>query len=459
MKVISSIMDLKIFRDSIYYKIIFVIWALLHALTLGQYITGYFSIPIIVWGGILVLKNIFNKKSYINKATQFYMYVFLLSYIVTIFINRNSNLVGNTKTLIWQIIMMFVLFISEAWKSKDNVDLDIIRISKTVIVVTMILSLISLIIFFLNIVYWVNRVDGVLIPIGYYYARLWGIYVDPNQAAVIAIVSILVSIIVLISKKYKSLKLIISNIIIQYIFMILTASRGGAIGFLFGVIVLGYLLSDYILRNKITKCVFRSFISIFIALILSGVLLLSEAPIRKVLAIIPTSISNIKSEVNYEGMNQSIDIERNDLTSSNGRIVLWKDGLRLSKFSPIFGFGDRNISIKAKELTPGSSLVKKTVHNGFIHMLLSGGIIAVIIMCMLITSLAYNAIKVLFREDRYNKDYYITNIISVIIGVILITTVFLTELFYQNSFAATIFWIYLGYSVYLNNNILNSDKK
>ncbi len=459
MKVISSIMDLKIFRDSIYYKIIFVIWALLHALTLGQYITGYFSIPIIAWGGILVLKNIFNKKSYINKATQFYMYVFLLSYIVTIFINRNSNLVGNTKTLIWQIIMMFVLFISEAWKSKDNVDLDIIRISKTVIVVTMILSLISLIIFFLNIVYWVNRVDGVLIPIGYYYARLWGIYVDPNQAAVIAIVSILVSIIVLISKKYKSLKLIISNIIIQYIFMILTASRGGAIGFLFGVIVLGYLLSDYILRNKITKCVFRSFISIFIALILSGVLLLSEAPIRKVLAIIPTSISNIKSEVNYEGMNQSIDIERNDLTSSNGRIVLWKDGLRLSKFSPIFGFGDRNISIKAKELTPGSSLVKKTVHNGFIHMLLSGGIIAVIIMCMLITSLAYNAIKVLFREDRYNKDYYITNIISVIIGVILITTVFLTELFYQNSFAATIFWIYLGYSVYLNNNILNSDKK
>ena len=218
-------------------------------------------------------------------------------------------------------------------------------------------------------------------------------------------------------------------------------------------------MSDYILRNKITKCVFRSFISIFIALILSGVLLLSEAPIRKVLAIIPTSISNIKSEVNYEGMNQSIDIERNDLTSSNGRIVLWKDGLRLSKFSPIFGFGDRNISIKAKELTPGSSLVKKTVHNGFIHMLLSGGIIAVIIMCMLITSLAYNAIKVLFREDRYNKDYYITNIISVIIGVILITTVFLTELFYQNSFAATIFWIYLGYSVYLNNNILNSDKK
>lgn len=454
MKVISSIMDLKIFRDSIYYKIIFVIWALLHALTLGQYITGYFSIPIIVWGGILVLKNIFNKKSYINKATQFYMYVFLLSYIVTIFINRNSNLVGNTKTLIWQIIMMFVLFISEAWKSKDNVDLDIIRISKTVIVVTMILSLISLIIFFLNIVYWVNRVDGVLIPIGYYYARLWGIYVDPNQAAVIAIVSILVSIIVLISKKYKSLKLIISNIIIQYIFMILTASRGGAIGFLFGVIVLGYLLSDYILRNKITKCVFRSFISIFIALILSGVLLLSEAPIRKVLAIIPTSISNIKSEVNYEGMNQSIDIERNDLTSSNGRIVLWKDGLRLSKFSPIFGFGDRNIFLKAKELTPGSSLEKQYVHNGFIHMVLSGGIVAGITMLLLLFFAIIDIVKIVFTSNIYTSKYYIYSCIGLIVGASLITAIFLTELFYQNSFISTVFWIYLGFMVSIDKKEL-----
>ena len=51
--------------------------------------------------------------------------------------------------------------------------------------------------------YWVKRVDGAVIPIGYYYARLWGIYVDPNQAAVISIISMLASVIVLINKKYK----------------------------------------------------------------------------------------------------------------------------------------------------------------------------------------------------------------------------------------------------------------
>lgn len=264
MNVINRVLNLKNFKDSIYYKLVFILWTLLHSLTFGQYITGYFSLPIILWGGVLVLKNIFDKRGYINKVTQFSIYAFLISYIITIFINSNSNLIGNTKTLIWQIIMMFVLFRSESWKSKDEVDSDIIKISKLIIVLTIILSLTSLIIFLLNIVYWVKRVDGAVIPIGYYYARLWGIYVDPNQAAVISIISMLASVIVLINKKYKSLSFIISNIVIQYIFMILTASRGGMIGFLFSSIVLGYLLLDYLLRNKITKDILRRCTAILI---------------------------------------------------------------------------------------------------------------------------------------------------------------------------------------------------
>lgn len=320
MNVINRVLNLKNFKDSIYYKLVFILWTLLHSLTFGQYITGYFSLPIILWGGVLVLKNIFDKRGYINKVTQFSIYAFLISYIITIFINSNSNLIGNTKTLIWQIIMMFVLFRSESWKSKDEVDSDIIKISKLIIVLTIILSLTSLIIFLLNIVYWVKRVDGAVIPIGYYYARLWGIYVDPNQAAVISIISMLASVIVLINKKYKSLSFIISNIVIQYIFMILTASRGGMIGFLFSSIVLGYLLLDYLLRNKITKDILRRCTAILISIVVSGLLLISEAPTRKVLSIIPNSINKLKDEVGNES--ESIDIERNDLTSSNGRMVL-----------------------------------------------------------------------------------------------------------------------------------------
>ena len=92
------------------------------------------------------------------------------------------------------------------------------------------------------------------------------------------------------------------------------------IGFLFSSIVLGYLLLDYLLRNKITKDILRRCTAILISIVVSGLLLISEAPTRKVLSIIPNSINKLKDEVGNES--ESIDIERNDLTSSNGRMVL-----------------------------------------------------------------------------------------------------------------------------------------
>ena len=103
MDIINRIFNLGIFRDSIYYKIVFVLWTLLHSLTLGQYITGYFSMPIIVWGGVLVLRNILAKKLYVNKIILFLMCAFLSSYVITIFLNRNLNLMfyhNNHKFLV-----------------------------------------------------------------------------------------------------------------------------------------------------------------------------------------------------------------------------------------------------------------------------------------------------------------------------------------------------------------------
>ena len=41
---------------------------------------------------------------------------------------------------------------------------------------------------------------------------------------------------------------------------------------------------------------------------------------------------------------------------------------------------------------------------------------------------------------------------SLLIGSLLITAVFLTEIFYQNSFMATVFWIYMGFMVALAND-------
>ncbi|MBM6861869.1 hypothetical protein H9X78_15605, partial [Clostridium saudiense] len=104
MNKIMSIYNLRILSDSIYFKIFFLLWALVHNFTFGQRYTGYLSPVILFWGGLLLIRNLLIKKAKVPNILMYLIYAFLGSYVLTIIFNRNLNLVGNTKTLIWATI-------------------------------------------------------------------------------------------------------------------------------------------------------------------------------------------------------------------------------------------------------------------------------------------------------------------------------------------------------------------
>lgn len=459
MNKIKDIYNIGILRDSVYFKIFFLLWALVHNFSFGQRYTGYLSPIVLLWGGILLIRNIFNYKARISKILMYLIYAFLASYVITIIFNRNLNLVGNTKTLIWASIMTLVLFITEYSDKDKKVYRDINIISKVLVVIIFIISISAIVMFCLDISYFTERVDGKLIPQGYYAARLWGIYVDPNQASSVALIALILSVVLIVQRKVFNKIFLTISIIIQYIFIILTGSRGGEIALIFVLIGLGYLLFDYILRNSFRNDAIRAIISLIIGIIITAGIVISFDGSRKLLSYIPKATVKTQQYIHQTTGIQSgehlgnVTVERPDATSSNGRLTLWKDGLRLSKFSPIFGFGDRNIPLKAAELTPGSSLEKQYVHNGFIHMLLSGGLMATIIMMIFIGIIAIKAIVIFFGKNRYKQNYYIFSIISLLIVSLLIASMFLTEIFYQNSFIATTYWVFLGYISILSNSL------
>ncbi|MEG1311765.1 MAG: O-antigen ligase family protein [Romboutsia sp.] len=463
---INKIFKLKVLDDSVYFKITFLLWGLVHSVTLGQYVTSYASPIIILWGGLLVIKTIFIDRVNLSNKYLILVYAFLASYVVTIFLNRDLNFLGNTKTLIWGVIMMIALFVNDYDKNKEEVLNDICRISRAVVIATLIISGIALIQFFFNINFWSPRVDGRPMPQGYYAARLWGIYIDPNQACNVAIISMMLSLVVYIKNTLLNRKLLIFNIVVQYIYLVLSGSRGGEIGFIFASIVLMYLVVVYIIKDKIKGIASRMIIGFVLSFIFTFGLISTFPETRKALSIVPNttykmkqSIDNISSgnkdkdkEKDKDKDKGNLTVERPDATGSNGRIELWTDGFELSKKFPMFGVGDRNLMIKAQELMPESSITDQYVHNGFLHMLISGGIVAVVIMLILIGIVAVIAIKKIIFNKKYNEEYYVYSSISILIGSILITTIFLTEIFYQNSFTASILWIFMGYLVYLNKN-------
>lgn len=454
MNIIQKFFKMRILDDSVYFKIIFLLWALVHYLGLGQYITSYASPVILLWGGLLIIKNIFIDRVNFSMKYTILIYAFLASYVVTIFINRDLNFLGNTKTLIWASIMMIALFINDYNKDKEQILRDISRISRAVVIASLIISGISLLLFFFNINFWITRVDGPQIPQGYYAARLWGIYVDPNQSCNVALISLALSCVLLLRKTLLNKIILILNILVQYLLIVLSGSRGGEIGLAFFLIGVLYLVIEKIFKDKIKGITFRVIVSVALSIVLTVVLMGTLSITRRGLALIPETASGIKSSISSKEKEETthITVDRPDVETSNGRVQLWTDGLKLSKNFPVFGVGDRNIMIVAQKLMPGSSITKQYVHNGYIHALLSGGAVGLLIIMVLIGDIAIVSIKNILNKKKYINEYYIYSTIVIMLGAILLTAVFLTEIFYQNSFTAAIFWIFMGYIVYLNKN-------
>ena len=447
MSFLKTFFNFRFINNSMYLKIAFILWSLIHSITLGQYITSYISPLLIVWGGLIVIKNIFIDKPRFDKKYYLLIVMFIFSYIITIFINRNMNFWGNLKTLIWTSILMLGLFINDFKKSIEDIFNEISKIGLVIITISLIISLISIWMFFFDINFLINRIDGTKIPQGYYAARLWGIYVDPNQSCNVAIISIALSLVLLLLKINRFV--LIFNIVVQFELIVLSGSRGGEIGLIFFLIGLFYLFFEEKI-NKIyqNKIVIRN-LSLIFAVICSILIIMTFKINRKILSYVPSTVqSSIEGTVS-----QKIIVERPDKKTSNGRIELWIDALNLSKQIPIFGVGDRNIMIVADEKLPGSSISHQYVHNGYLHMLLGGGIVGFTIMMALILLIVIRTSSKIFNKRVFNKEYIILGIIASMIGAMLVTTVFLTEVFYQNSFTAIIIWIFMGYTIYLNENV------
>ena len=467
MEIISRVFDFKLLKDSLYFKITFMLWALAHSTSFGQRYTGYFSLIFILWGALLVVRNVFITKIDYKKFYVIIPSLFILGYLITIFLNRDSNVVSNFKSLIWVIIIFFVLLLGDKDKSINDVIEDVKRISSFIVVPTFAISGYSLLMFFFNIKYWTVKAGGIRVPQGYFAARLWGIFADPNEACNIALIALMCSIVLIYLYKGKKKGIVIFNIVnivVQYIYIVMSGSRGGAVGLIFLLIGSLFIGFQYIFKRRIKIKLVRIITSLLISVVITTTAISLFDETRQFVADIPKMIFsfNINEDpVDEEPKNEEvIDITtvRPDDEGSNGRIELWISGLKLSTESPIFGHGDRNINVRAKVSMPDSRLAWQHVHNGYLHLLLSGGLVAFMLMFIFIGATAWKSLIIILNKDDYSSKYVIISLLSILCGSLLFTTLFLSEIFYQNSFTTLVFWTMLGYVITIQeNNKLNGS--
>ena len=408
-----------------------------------------------VFGLALLLINYFINKQKIFTKENLVLLCFLACMMCSSILNVSYGITGNLKTIVWMAIYFFVFYQSYDSRSKDQLLDEVKIISNIFIFVWFVLSSISLLMFALDIKYVVASHDGGFVRQGFYDSRLFGIFGDPNYASVVSLVTIVFSILNHKLTCKKKLKIFyVVNIVIQFLYFVLSGSRTAEISGIFGIVA---VVSFAIFENPKVKGKgrIRLLASCFLGSALAvAVFLLLIKFTKTFAAFVPSIIGSISNNEN-QNMFRPITIVREDVSNStdisNLRFKIWQSAIELFKTTPLLGTSPRNMIRYAKAVMPGCFIAERDymIHNGYIDVLTSTGIVGAIVVSVFFVMQVRN-IACLFLKFNFKgrKMLLFASLPVLIVGV---SAFFLSEIFFINTVGGLIFWLCLGYTKSLSN--------
>ena len=269
--------------------------------------------------------------------------------------------IDNVKTILWMAIMFGIIYPYSLNRDKTEIKKTI---KMTIIVLSIIWSiaiLISLYQFIMQIGYQVKAENSTILKAqGFFYNRLFGIFVDPNYAAVSSILLLFSSFYMFKNSSKNWQKAVwILNAIIQYLYIVLSGSRTAIVISLVGVIIYMYLKLTIYFKDEGYKRIIK-LISGIVGSVVAFMILYELSKVALVYA--PTIFENKvnsdtinneiianKDEINNLPENTEISLDRTDLENkgiSNLRFELWRDSIEIWKSKPILGTSTRNFNMQ-----------------------------------------------------------------------------------------------------------------
>lgn len=429
--------------------------------------TLVFSV-VALFGAFVICVDFFSRKIMFKAPNVIWLLIFILICIVSSLINIQYGLIGNIRNTVWLAISFFLLYPIDNERSKKSVKSEIKYISNTLIIVWTMACVISLIMFLLKIGYYIDIFPNSFSRQGFIEGRLFGIFEDPNFAAVVAIIVVILDIFNVKTTKKKLLKAFyIISIVINYIYIVLSGSRTAEVA-----LVITSFISIYFIvfkkskSYKLNSIIKQAFI-ILISLITSLAILFSTSITKKIMSYLPNFIGASFSSTNMvdSRLKKPIDTTREDISNSsdlsNCRFKIWMSALELFKSKPIFGTSPRNMRSYAKAEFPNGFIAKRSyaVHNAYIDVLTSTGIMGATVIIVFFVKYLYDIFKYLFSKEQ-KENYYIVLFNFSIVTTIAVSAVFLSEIFFVNTIGVLMFWLNLGYSYfYIDKDKIISDKE
>ncbi|GAA2900079.1 O-antigen ligase family protein [Enterococcus pseudoavium] len=387
-----------------------------------------------------------------------WLVIFLVGLFLSIVFNYRFALFSNLKLLVWQAIYLLVVF----QIGKDNIQSERIikNISNLLVLVWTILTTISLGMFVSRFGYAVHLTNRArFLRIGFFDARLFGVFEDPNFSSTVSVVVILLIVYSLKIKKGKMQSFFsYLAILFQLAYIQLSGSRTGLIVLLLSIFVFSFSnilnLNIWIKKKKLYKWL-GSLISACIVVIISYVLL---EGFKEILSLLPALLFNEEHKI-LKGIPEKdvgkISLERGDVENnsdvSNGRLGLWKSGFELFKTNILFGTSPKGIFEYAKEVLPTTFIAKtqKYTHNTYVNIITSTGLAGSIpIFFFFIRSFTMVVINAYGKMNLFFKNNFGLN--AQIVLAIAASAFFLNDIVMVNSIGSLLFWLFLGRNYHLS---------
>lgn len=432
----------KMISDPFWFAMYMLLIAYLGAPAFLKIHLGVFRKAGLVWGAVLLaIFLIKNYRAYLENKFALVLFLFCVANGITILVNWRTKLSSNIFTFGYMTTSLLLVFNMYWQKEEEEVEKKIRIFSWMNVIMPLIYASIALITFLLSIQVCYELPNGYQY-LGMFENRLWGLF-NPNTGGMMAVISMAFSL-YLLNKSVQKKKLLIANIVIQYLYLILTQSRSAYGAFVFFIlIVIGFV---WVKRENLFTKDRKTCIKSLLKTVIIFVCVLALSPIVKhTIVLIPDAVNSFKGEEEKTEIVRTEEFfEEEDVNSvSNGRVEIWKAGLRVWKNSPVFGAGANCIYEYAKrDLDKGTA---QALHNGGLHNVYVTTLVASGVVGLGILAVFLIMVFIRFARALFTKTDPSTFILMGLCGGILLSDFMESRILYANSSVHYIFWMTMAY--------------
>ncbi len=401
--------------------------------------------------------RLFSGRRYFNASYAWLAILFLISYALTALLNRRFGILESMQGFLWLAFQLLLLYPRDATEKKVAMLRQLRGILLYFVFYNALVSLAGIFMVASGYGEVYRLSDTQLVPRGFVWGRLWGMYSDPNYGSASAAVSFALSLHFFLRARRAGERLIFAlSMLVLYLYIVFSDSRTGMVALASCLLVYAFCRFYGRLGQKGKRALFpwkralyASFLALFISLIAVGGVQVTKTAYNGLVAILYPPQAGQEKPTEDKQIDRDYEDE-SDL--SNGRLALWKSGTELFYKAPLFGVGFRNFRQAAGELAPGTYLIHNpqgasfdAFHNVFVDALAAQGLIGLLLFSAFAALGAVSVFRLLARAARYGRrTFELVSVLAAALAAVLAESLFISDLLYVNTPTAFLFWYVFG---------------